>query len=284
MEYLDGKNLQKKFLTEIKEFVSLLGIKPVLAIISIGENKANTIFFKQIKKMTEFVGYEIEYYHYEDISLNTLLELINKLNKDPKITSIMIELPIPKHLPLQKVRNTILPTKDIEGMNDKNKIKLKNGEGGYLPNTVLGTIMLLENYAINICKKNVVIINRSETIGIPLAQYFLKQDCTVTVCHSQTSNLEDYIKNADIVVTATGNPHFLSDKQFKENSTIIDIGINYLNGNLCGDVALSDEQNSKIKYFAKSIGGVGPMTITALAYSILKSYYITKEDIDNDKS
>lgn len=278
MEYINGKNLQKKFLNELKQTVSLLGIKPTLAVISIDNNKINDIFFKQIKQMIMEVGYEIQYHHYADISQATLLKLIEKLNKDPKITSIMIELPIPKHLDFNLIRNAISKEKDIEGISDINRIKYQNKEGSFVPNTVLGIKMLLESYAINVKQKNVVIINRSDLIGIPLFYYFQTQDCTITMCHQKTRKLENFVKEADIVISATGSPNFLPAKLFKKDSIVIDIGLNYLNGKLCGDIDLTNEEEFKGKYFVKSIGGVGPMTITAIAYSVLKSYYLSQKD------
>lgn len=284
MEYLNGKILQKKILNEVKETITLLGIKATLAVISIGDDKTNDLFFKQIKKMCDDVGYKIEYYHYSDISENTLLKLIQKLNQDNHITSILLELPIPKYLSFHKVRNTILPQKDIEGITDINRIKYQNKEGGFYPNTVLGITMLLENYSIDIKRKNVVIINRSETIGLPLFHFFLNQDCTVTMCHRETRNLDYYLKQADIVITATGEPHFLSCDIFKEDSIIIDIGVNYLDGTLSGDIDFSNKEELKSKYVVKSIGGVGSMTIAAISQSILKSYYLNIKDKENDKS
>lgn len=278
MKYLDGKNFQKKFLKEVKETINLLGIIPTLAVISINDDGVANPFFKQLRLMCETVGYSLIHYHYVDISEETLFNHIQKLNKNGNITSILIIRPLPKHLLSSRIRNTILPRKDIEGMTDINQIKILNQNGGFLPGTVLGIIHLLEGYHINIKKKNVVIINRSYGIGKPLAQFFLNQDCTVTICHSKTNNLEYYIRNADIVVTAIGKANVLSSTLFKKNSVIIDVGLEYLNGKFYGDVDLINEKDCQIAYFAKSIGGVGPMTIAAIAENILKSYYLNQED------
>lgn len=282
MQYLDGKILQKKFLKEIKEEVALLGIKPVLAVLSIGEDQINDIFFKQIKNMCEYVGYGIEYYYYPDISEDTLLKLIQRLNRDSKITSILLELPILQHLSFDRVRNAILPEKDIEGMTDVNRIKYLNREGGFFSNTVLGIMMMIENYHIDVREKNVVIVNRSEVIGQPLFHYFLSQDCTVTMCHHKTCNLDFYLKQADIVVTATGEAKIFNCNQFKKDSIIIDVGVNYLDGILCGDVDLSCEGEFGVKYVIKSVGGVGAMTVVAIAKSILKSYFFNLEDKESN--
>lgn len=278
MEYLNGKNLQKKFLNQIKEEVMLLGIKPVVAVITTGESKESELFLRQIDNMCKYVGYYLKHYHYEDVSEETLYKLIQELNNDIEITSILILNPLLKHLQTSKVRNSILLEKDVDGMSDFNRIKYFDGEGGFLPSTVLGIIYLLEGYYINIKEKNVVIINRSEMIGKTLANYFLSQDCTVTICHSKTRNIEDYLKGADIVITATGRAKSILLKNLKENNIVIDIGIDCVDDIYYGDVEVVDEQDTKIAYIAKSIGGVGPMTIAALAQNILKSYYLIQRD------
>ena len=281
MEYLNGKNLQKNFLNDIKNEVLLLGIKPILAIISIDNNKVNNLFIRQIKKMCDYVGYECIHHHYEDISEDTLYNLIQKLNNDSKITSILLVQPLLKHLQTFKIRNAILANKDVDGINDFSRINFFNGEGGFLPATVLGIKFLLEGYNINIKEKNVVIVNRNEFIGKILFDYFLINDCTVTVAHSKTKNLEDYLKNADIIITAIGKANSFKLDLFKDDSVIIDIGIDCNNNTYYGDIEIINSDNSKVAYLAKSIGGVGPMTIAALAYNILKSYYLTQEDTEN---
>lgn len=284
MEYLNGKNLQKKILNKIREEVLLLGIQPVVAVVSTGDNEVNQLFFRQIKNMCEFVGYQIKHYHYEDVSEETLYQLIQNLNQDSKITSVLILNPLLKHLQTRKIRNAILFEKDIDGMNDFSRIRYFDGEGGFLPATVLGMISLLEGYTINIKEKNVVIINRGEMIGKTLVNYFLMQDCTVTICHSKTKQLEKYLKEADIVITAMGKANFISSEYLKEDSIIIDIGIEFIDDSYYGDVEMLDEESTKIAYFAKSIGGVGPMTIAALAQNILKSYYLKEGDKESKES
>ena len=281
MQYLDGKNLQKKILKQIKEEVNLLKIKPILAVISIGDNSVNEAFFQQIKKMCVYVGYELEYYHYEDISLGTLLNLIKKLNESKKITSILILRPLLEHLPVLEVNNMILSSKDIDGVTNINQMKFQNREGGFISGTALGIIHLLEDYGIDMQQKNVVIINRSKEIGQTLFHYFLNKDCTVTVCHSKNKNLNEYIKQADIVVTAVGKANLFSLSVFKENSVVIDVGLECLDGKILGDIDVSNEEDCKISYLVKAIGGVGPMTIAALAENILKSYYLKVEDKEN---
>lgn len=278
MEYLNGKNLQKKFLNAIKEEVFLLGIRPVVAVISTGDNAITQLFLRQVKNMCCYVGYELKQYHYEDVSEDTLYQLIQKLNKDTKITSILLVNPLLKHLQTEKIRNAILPKKDVDGMNDISRIRYFDKEGGFLPATVLGMKYLLEGYSINVKEKNVVIINRQEMIGKSLMNYFLTEDCTVTIAHSKTRNLENYIRASDIVITAIGKAQVIDKDWFKENSVVIDIGIEKKEDNYYGDVQLEREEECQIAYLAKSIGGVGPMTIAALAQNILKSYYLTQED------
>lgn len=283
MQYLDGKNLQKIFLNEIKEEVLLLGIKPLLVVISTGDNNVNEFFIRQVKKMCDFVHFEVQHYHYADVSEGTLYQLIDKFNHDSKVTSILVVNPLMKHLQTAKIRNAIRLKKDVDGMNDFSRINYFDGEVGFLPATVLGIKYLLEGYSINVKEKDVVIVNRGEMLGKTLANYFLKEDCTVTICHSKTNNLVDYLKKADIVITAMGNANVISSDIFKENSIVIDIGIDEINGTYYGDVSVIDEEINNISYLAKSIGGVGPMTIAALAQNILKSYYLSMEDKENSE-
>lgn len=277
MEYLNGKILQSKFLNEIKEEVSLLGINLTLAIISTGDNESSNLFIEQIKKMCDYVGYKIKIFHYEDISEESLYALIQKLNNDCSITSILLARPLLKHLQTFKIRNTILPEKDVDGINDFNRINYFEGEGGFLPATVLGIIYLLEGYSINIKEKKVVIVSRNEFIGKTLTNYFLMNDCTVTILHSKSKDCDNYLKEADIVVTAVGKANIFKLDFFKENSIIIDIGIQKIDNKYYGDVDILSYGEVKSLYMIKSIGGVGPMTIAALAQNILKSYFLHRD-------
>ncbi len=282
MKMLDGKILQKKLLNNIKKTVDLLEIKPTVAIISIGSNSLNSVFLKEIKKMCQFVGFEIKCYHYEVITEDSLLKLINKWNKDIHITSIMVNLPLPNYLSFDRVRNHILPSKDIDGVTDQNRIMIQNKEGGIFPAVVLGIINLLSYYHIDIFEKNVVIINRSKGIGEPLFHYFNTKNCTVTICHSKTKNLNIYLKNADIIISAIGKKHYLSLNACKESSIVIDVGMAVEQQKVEEDIDFSN-QEEKIGYGVQAIGGTGPMTVAALAQNILTSYYLGVKDKDHDE-
>lgn len=277
MEFIDGKKLQKNFLNEIKKTVELLEIKPTLAIISIGENKINDIFYNEKIKMCKYVGYNFLKYHYEDISMDYLLRLIDTLNNDSNVHAIMIELPILEHLDYFTIRNSISPAKDIECITDYNRIKILNNEAVFISPTVLGILRTFESYNINTNSQNVVIINRSEMIGKAFIPYFLKQNCTISICHRGTKDLTNYLKNADIVISATGKAKFLKSKDFKKDSIVIDIGMSIVDEKIVGDIDFADK-NSKIKYAMKAIGGTGSMTIAAIAENILKSYYLTAKN------
>lgn len=281
MEFLDGKKLQKKHFEEIKKLTTLLDIHPTLAIITINKAQIENMFYQQIIKMCKDLKYKVHFYHYKDISSKGLLALIEKLNQDPKITSILIEHPLPKYLDSTKIKNKIKTEKDVEGISCWNHLQIEQQLGGFVPCTALGIIMLLNENQINIREKNVVIINRSEIIGKPLAHYFLTRDCTITICHSKTKDLETILKNADIVITATAQAHFLNANIFKEGSIIIDAGMSEQEGKILGDVNF-DVANNLIQYGARPIGGVGPMTITALAENILKSYYLNVKNNKDD--
>jgi len=161
------------------------------------------------------------------------------------------------------------------------KVQTKNG--GFIPCTALGIINLLNSYNINIDGENIVIINRSDIIGKPLLQYFLSKDSTVTMCHSKTKNLQNYLKNADIIISATGCPNLINAKFLKDGSIVIDAGTCYQDEKIIGDVN-REEANPNIKYITPLIGGVGPMTIASLAENILKSYYIQTKNKELDES
>lgn len=275
MKYLDGKKLQKNFLNDIQQTVQLLGIKPVLAVLTISLDPEESHFYKEIKKMCEYVGYQVLHYSYAYLSQDKVMTLIQELNKRKEVTSILIETPIPDYLDQTKLNSSLNPTKDIDGIHPQNKLKRISQDGGFLPCVVLGLILLLKSYSMDMNSQNVVIINRSERIGKPLLEYFLEKNCTVTICHSQTKNLEDYLKNADIVVSGVGKPKFLDSSMMKENSVVIDLGISIQNGKSIGDIEWKEESN--IKYAVPSVGGTGPMTIAAMAQNILKSAYLSNQ-------
>ena len=203
---------------------------------------------------------------------NNLISKIDELNNDSNITGILVQLPLPEHIDKNKVSAAISPQKDVDGFTPENVGKLAIGiEPYYYPATPQGIIMLLDEYKIPIEGADAVIIGRSNIVGKPMAQMLLKRNATVTICHTHTKNLEDKIKNADIVISATGKK-ILRCKMVKNNSVVVDVGIyRDSNGKLTGDIDF-DFVSKSAGYISPVPGGVGPMTIASLMYNASKVY------------
>lgn len=270
MEIINGKIIQKNYLTKMKKELSLLSLKYQIAVISTGTNPYQTSYLKSIKNLSTTLDIPINFYHYEYISSNKLLELIDKLNKDNNISGILILYPLIPNLDETIIRNKITPKKDIEGLGDKN-----TSLEYYLPCTALGIIMTLDWYNINIENKSIVIINRTKRVGIPLFNYFITKSANVTIYNRNTKNT-NLLSNADIIITATGTNLNINKNIFKDNCIIIDAGMREENNHIVGDI--SNLKEIKYKYYLPPIGGVGPMTVTALAKNILISYYLNYQD------
>ncbi len=276
MEVIDGKIIQKNFFKEFQKTISLLGLTPTVAIISTGDDKAQKLYFKQIVKMTQQLGIQLKNYHYEYVSNKTILNLMDHLNQDKMIQGILVLSPLIEGLNERGIRNRIDVSKDIEGLNEQNILKGKYNLSHFIPCTALGIIMLLNYYNINIEGKHIVILNRSSRIGRPLFDYFINHHATVTVCHSKTLNVVDLVKSADIVISGVGKPQFIRTSFFKAGSIVIDVGMSFLENKIVGDIQC--DKMDHLKYYVPPIGGVGPMTITALAQNILISCFLGSED------
>ena len=247
MTILDGKKLKTEILEDLKQTVSKLDKKPSLAVIQIGNDEASNVYIKQKENMCIFVGYKFNHIKLEDTTTEeNILQIIEELNNNDNVNAILVQMPISKHLNYKKIQNKINPLKDVDGLTNENKLRLINKEKGLFPCTALGVIELLNN-----------------------------MNATVTLCHSKTKNLEQKTKQADILVVATGKKHLIKENMVKENSIIIDVGINKENNKLYGDVDFNNIKN-KVSYITPVPGGVGPMTIAMLATNILKAYKMQK--------
>lgn len=276
---LDGKKLKEKILENLKQEVSKLNEKPMLCVIQIGDDTPSNIYINQKRKMCEYIGYGFIHEKLnENVSQDYVLELIDKLNNDTKITSILIQMPVPSNIDSKTIQNRVKKEKDVDGLNDKNVIDLLNNRDCLIPCTANGVLDLLNEYNINVEGKHVVMIGRSSLVGMPLFHLLENKNATVTLCHSKTQDLKSITKNAEILIVATGNKHLITQDMIKEGSIVIDVGINKVNGKLYGDVDFENIKD-KAKYITPVPGGVGPMTIASLAKNILKSYKIQK-DID----
>ncbi len=274
-EIINGKELAKNIRLELKNEVSKLkekGIIPKLAVIMVGDDKASKVYVKNKSKACEEIGIEYEEFLLdENISMEELLNLIEKLNNRKDINGILLQSPIPKNLNIDEAFNKIDYKKDVDGFNPVNVGKLVIGQDSFISCTPYGVIKMLENYNIPIEGKNVVIIGRSNIVGKPLMQCLLKKNATVTICHSKTKNISEITKKADILVAALGKAKFVTKEMVKEGAVVIDVGINRdESGKLVGDVDF--EEVEKIASFITPVpGGVGPMTIAMLMSNVVKA-------------
>ncbi len=262
---LDGKKLRDKIFENLKQRLNNMSEKPTLAVILVGDDPASQIYVKNKKKTAENLGINSIVINYpSDISENILLDKIQELNNDNKITAILVQLPLPKHIDKFKIIDAIAPEKDVDGLTPYNSGKLFAGEEPYVyPCTPKGILLLLDEYNIELEGKHVVVIGRSNLVGKPVAQMLLNRNATVTMCHSHTKNLSDITKTADIVVSAVGK-NIIGEKILKSDCVVVDVGIfKDVNGKICGDVDFASA--SKIAAYISPVpGGVGPMTIASL--------------------
>lgn len=274
-EILDGRMVAKKIRQGLKSEIEDLkanGINPKLAVIMVGEDPSSKIYVKNKSIACNEVGIEYEEFLLSEITtMEELLDLIDKLNKDATIHGILLQSPIPKGLDINEAFRAIDPKKDVDGFNPFNVGKLCLGQDTFVSCTPFGIIKLLGEYNIEIEGKNAVVVGRSNIVGKPMMQCLLNKNATVTVCHSKTKDLKEVTKEADILVVAIGRANFITKDMVKENAVVIDVGINRgENGKLCGDVDF--EEVSKVaSYITPVPGGVGPMTIAMLMNNIVKA-------------
>ena len=270
---LDGKNVSKKVLDDVKNKVANLNKKPHLVVILVGSDPASQIYVRNKQKAAQEVGIKSTLIQFEEgISEAELLAKIEELNQNTDVTGILVQLPLPNHIDKNKVITKILPQKDVDGFSPENVGRLVIGlEPYYYPATPQGIIMLLDEYKISLEGADVVVIGRSNIVGKPMVQMLLKRNATVTACHSYTKDLDEKIKTADIVISAVGKK-IVRCKMVKKNSVIVDVGIfKDSNGKLTGDVDF-DFVSESVGYISPVPGGVGPMTIASLMYNASKVY------------
>lgn len=247
-------------------------IVPGLAVILVGDDEGSRLYVENKKKACKELDIYSEIITFAaDIPQIDVLETIEELNQDPKISGILVQLPLPKHIDEKEVLNAIKPKKDVDGFHPINAGKLFHGEPDFIPCTPQGIIELIKQTGIEIAGKECVVVGRSNIVGKPTAQLLLQENATVTICHSKTKGIEGIIKRADIVVVAIGKPHFLKGYMLKPDAIVIDVGINRLeNGKVVGDVDL--DSISKVASCATPVpGGVGPMTIAMLMRNTVRA-------------
>ena len=269
---LDGKKYAEAKIVDLKSRVKDLAVKPTLAIIQVSGDPASDKYVQnKLKRCSEIGIIPKLFYCAPDIKQSQIEETIKKLNKDPGITGIILQLPLPDHLDEHYLTNLIDPKKDVDGFTETNTGKLSLGQPCLIPCTPKGIIDLLDFYDIPMEGKDVLIINRSNIVGKPLAQLFLKRNATVTVAHSKTRNLKQKLKQADIIVTGVGIPNFLRYDDFPQGATIIDVSINFVHGKMCGDVNKNSyDYLQTIGNLTPVPGGVGQSTVIALMENVVK--------------
>lgn len=272
MNIIDGKVISAEIQEEIKREVELLDKKPGLAVILVGEDPASKVYVNNKEKMCKKLGIN-SFMHKlsEDTSESELIELIEKLNNDNDVNGILLQHPVPSQINEMNAFCAISPDKDVDGFNIVNRGRLAVGEDAFVACTPLGIVYMIKHEGIDITGKHCVIIGRSNIVGKPLYELMLKENATVTVCHSKTKGLKEICKTADILVVAIGKPKFVTEDMVKDGAVVIDVGINRIEGKLIGDVDF-DNVSKKASYITPVPGGVGPMTIAMLMKNIMKSY------------
>lgn len=265
---IDGRAYAKALKGEMKEQIEK-NIKksiriPKLVTILIGNDGGSIYYVNNQKKVCEEVGVEFKLIHFEEsIEEKELLNTINILNEDMAVDGIMLQVPLPKHLNQDLITNSIDPRKDVDGLTDYNNGKFYKGEESFVPCTPRSVIQLIKSVGKTIKGKRAVVLGRSNIVGKPVANLLLKEDATVTICHSKSENLKDLCKEADILVSAIGRPNFLDSTFVKEGSIVIDVGTSSVNNKICGDVNY-EEVLPKASAITPVPGGVGALTTTLL--------------------
>lgn len=267
---IDGKAISAAIRSEIAEKVKTLNVRPGLAVILVGEDPASQVYVRNKGRACEEVGFLSRTIKLpEDTPENELLSIIDTLNRDSKIHGILVQLPVPEQINPDHVINAISPEKDVDAFHPINVGRIMTGNFSLAPCTPAGVMELLRRSGVEIAGKECVIIGRSNIVGKPQAMLMLKENATVTLCHSKTKDLAVHTKRADILVAAVGRPKMITGDMIKEGAAVIDVGINRLpDGKLCGDVDF-DSAKDIAGYITPVPGGVGPMTITMLLKNTL---------------
>lgn len=277
---IDGKKISNEIKDELKDKVSAFkkdGIEITLAVVQVGNDPASSVYVGNKKKACEYIG--IKSLSYElpvETTEDELLKLVEELNQNTKVNGILVQLPLPKHINEDKVIETISPIKDVDGFHPQSVGRLSIGQKGFVSCTPAGIIQLLKRSGITIEGKECVVIGRSNIVGKPMSMLLLRENGTVTICHSKTKNLKEVAKRADILIAAIGKPLFINKEYVKEGAVVIDVGMHRdENNKLCGDVDFNDVVDY-VSAITPVPGGVGPMTIAMLMNNCVESLKLNK--------
>ena len=280
-ELIDGKKISQDLKDEVKAQVAELkanGVEVTLAVILVGNDPASTVYVGNKKKACEYTGINSKSFELpEETTEEELLKLIKELNEDESVNGILVQLPLPKHIDEDKVIRAIDPDKDVDGFHPESVGRLSIGVPGFVSCTPAGVIELLKRSGTELDGANAVVVGRSNIVGKPMGILLLRENATVTICHSHTKNLKEICKNADVLVVAIGQPKFIDGTYIKEGATVIDVGIHRIDGTkkLCGDVDFESAEKVAGK-ITPVPGGVGPMTIAELMNNCLQSALMNK--------
>jgi methylenetetrahydrofolate dehydrogenase (NADP+)/methenyltetrahydrofolate cyclohydrolase len=272
---IDGNALSRQLRTEITERTSVLkkkGITPGLAVVLVGNNPASQVYVRNKVKACQDCGlHSVLEQHPADMTEQALLALVDKLNQDPSIHGILVQLPLPAHIDAQKVIEAISPVKDVDGFHVASAGALMVGQPGFWPCTPYGCMKMLQSIGYELKGKHAVVIGRSNIVGKPMALMLLQKNATVTICHSGTRDLKALTLQADVIVAAVGKLNVLTADMVKPGAVVIDVGMNRnAEGKLCGDVDFAGVKKVA-SYITPVPGGVGPMTITMLLVNTLEA-------------
>jgi methylenetetrahydrofolate dehydrogenase (NADP+) / methenyltetrahydrofolate cyclohydrolase len=282
---IDGKAIAAKVRADVAADVARIkaehGFVPGLAVVLVGEDPASSVYVRNKAKQTVECGMEsFEHKLDESVTEEFLLDLVAKLNADPRVHGILVQMPLPKHINSLKVLESIDPGKDVDGFHPMNVGKLSIGERALAPCTPVGSIILAKSVQHNLSGLDAVVVGRSNIVGKPMAQLLLKENCTVTICHSRTRDLPAVVRRADLVIAAIGKPEFVQGDWIKPGAIVIDVGINRVlkpdgKGKLVGDVAY-EAAAQHASAITPVPGGVGPMTIACLLKNTVEAALMQK--------
>ncbi|XMB86453.1 bifunctional methylenetetrahydrofolate dehydrogenase/methenyltetrahydrofolate cyclohydrolase FolD [Mycoplasmatota bacterium WC44] len=278
---ISGRKLSKEIREELKEKVALVKEKfndvPKLVVVLVGEDPASVSYVTAKEKGAKYVGFDSELIRKsESITEEELLSLIDNLNNDESVNGILVQLPLPKHIDVDKVIDRIALSKDVDGFHPENVGNLHVGRPALLPCTPKGIITMIKSAGLDINGKNAVVVGRSNLVGKPVSMLLLNENATVTIAHSRTKDLGSVTRNADILVAAVGRAKMITKDMVKPGAVVIDVGVNKVDGKLCGDVDY-DSISEIASYITPVPGGVGPMTITSLLENTYEAFINQKK-------
>ena len=267
---IDGKKISEEIRSELKQSIKYEMLKPSIAVIQVGDNEASNTYVNMKEKACDEVGIYFRHFKFEEgESELSIINKIKELNNDEYVNGIIIQLPLPDGYNEKRLVNTIINSKDVDGLTDINTGRLVSGRKTLVPCTAAAVIELLKRSNVEIIGKHVVLVGRGKLTCRPLIQLFLNEDATVTICHSKTKDLGSLTKNADIL--AVGINNIIKEDMVKDGAVVIDVGINYETGKIRGDVDF-DNVSKKASLITKTPGGVGPMTVTMLLKNTVYCY------------